>query len=368
MSAPQIQSGLRIAWLNQWDPMNPLGGGVEREIGELGRRFAARGHDLTVVSENDHGMPADSTLDGYHIIRPRSRIGIHLWAMLTITNKRTGSGYDVVIHDLAKIVPWTLQWTKNRPPSIVCVHHIFGRSLADEMPGPAGGLMVMAEQIIPRLHRDFTYVTEANYTKSLLVKMDVPPDRIQVIRPGLNTAFFQPDPAVRSPTPLLTYSGRIKRYKRLDLALEALSLLLTSYPETRLRIIGSGTDVERLKGLARNSGLAERVDFLGRVPDESLRRLYQETWVNLQPSSAEGWGLTVLEAAACGTPTVAFRNTVFPEAVGPACTKYLARDGDSALSDASETSRLPQDFCSTNRSSMQGSSAGIQLPGAGRRC
>ena len=127
----------------------------------------------------------------------------------------------------------------------------------------------------------------------------------------------------------------MKRYKRLDLAIEAVRLLSTKYPDLRLQIIGTGTDLERLKATARRNGLENRVGFLGRVNDIQLRHFYRASWANVQPSAAEGWGFTVLEAAACGTPTVAFNNSVFPETVGPFCRKYLARDGDVlALADS----------------------------------
>ena len=66
--APTPADHLRIAWLNQWDPMNPLGGGVERTLGEVGKRLASNGHDLTVISERHKALPASRFLMDIRLI------------------------------------------------------------------------------------------------------------------------------------------------------------------------------------------------------------------------------------------------------------------------------------------------------------
>lgn len=317
----------RVAWLNQYDPFSPLAGGVEREIREIGKRLAAMGHSLTVITERNPGVPRSGRMDGYDLLRPSGRVGVHFWAMNRLRRFNGDTDFDVSIQDLAKIVPWTLPGTKQRVPSVMFLHHLFGRHILDEVSPLEGTVLIALERVIPWLERGCFWITETRFHEALLLRNGVPKDHIRVIRPGVNHDFFSTRPAIRSVTPVICYTGRLKKYKRVHLAIEAAGILRRIYPEIQLWIVGSGTDWPRLTRLVKAMGLDSAVRFLGQVDEAGLRDIYQRSWVHVQPSSVEGWGLTILEAAACGTPTVAFRNSVFPETVGPHCETYLAEDG-----------------------------------------
>jgi glycosyltransferase involved in cell wall biosynthesis len=287
---------------------------------------------LTVVSEAIPGAATEGSLDGYRILRPGGPVGVHLWTLSRFSRNQRDVEFDVLIHDFAKIMPWTLPLTRHPVHAIGFVHHIFGRNLLGELSLPQGALAVFMERADPWLHkhRHMHCVTETNYTKSIMVKLGWPKDRIWVIPPGIDHSQFWADSSERSPTPLVIYVGRLREYKRVDLAIGAVQLLIPEYPELRLEIVGDGPDMPRLRRVVKERRMESRVTFSGRVLDGELGPLYRRAWASLQPSVVEGWGFTTLEAAACGTPTVAFRNSVFPETVGPQSEKYLAVDGDVA--------------------------------------
>ncbi len=125
--------------------------------------------------------------------------------------------------------------------------------------------------------------------------------------------------------------GRIMQYKRVDLAIRALAELHPEMPSLRLHILGPDPAGlrETLEALARRLGVGDVVLFHGRVPDDTKRALLRSAWVNLVPSDQEGWGLTVMEAAACGTPSVGSDISGLSDALVPGVTGATFHQGDA---------------------------------------
>ena len=145
---------------------------------------------------------------------------------------------------------------------------------------------------------------------------DCDPERIEVVPPGVDHALFSPGNqagarwAVRTDDrPLLLFVGRIQPLKGVDVAIETLARV--ERQDARLWIVGgaSGDDgsgeVARIHKLIADRGLEGRVEFKPPVPHHLLSTYYRAADVCLVPSRSESFGLVALEAAACGTPTVA---------------------------------------------------------------
>jgi glycosyltransferase involved in cell wall biosynthesis len=115
--------------------------------------------------------------------------------------------------------------------------------------------------------------------------------------------------------PTILYLGRLKPYKRIDLLLRAFAALRPHVTDARLSIAGRGEDDARLRELAVQLELGESVVFEGFVDETRKRQLLQEAWVCATPSLMEGWGISVIEANACGTPAVAFDVPGLREAI-----------------------------------------------------
>lgn len=315
---------IRVAWVNQFDPLHPWAGGAERHIAEVSKGLVRLGNDVTVFAERFHQSPREEWTDGVKIIRPGSRLGIHLWATEYF---RHTTDFDVVVRDLSKVLPWgpVSSW---RAPSVAIVRHINGSVLVREVPFAALGLWAV-ERSYSRILRDVPVITEARVTAQRLALLGVPLSHVALVRPGVDKAVFSPDAGARSPYPLILYAGRLKKYKRVDLAIRAYSHLRQKLPESRMVVAGEGDDAPRLHRLAEEMGVAPFIEFSGKVATQELVRLYRRAWLHVQPSSAEGWGLTVMEAAACGTPTVAMSGTALDESVGPDCQGYLVHAPNS---------------------------------------
>ena len=116
--------------------------------------------------------------------------------------------------------------------------------------------------------------------------------------------FFTPG-GERTPHPSIVAVGRLAPVKRFELLLDAAAEARQVVPDLRVRIVGDGPSRPELERWVAGHGARAWVDLPGRLPHEALRDEYRRAWVVASASLAEGWGLSLTEAAACGTPAVA---------------------------------------------------------------
>ena len=135
-----------------------------------------------------------------------------------------------------------------------------------------------------------------------------------------------PDSAERSPHPVFAYLGRLKRYKRVDVVIRAFAGL--NLGDAALEIAGTGDYRAPLEGLVRSLDVAPRVRFLGFIPEDDKIHLLRRAWASVLASPKEGWGISNLEAAACGTPVIAANSPGIRESVIDGETGFLVPPDD----------------------------------------
>jgi glycosyltransferase involved in cell wall biosynthesis len=160
-------------------------------------------------------------------------------------------------------------------------------------------------------------VTVCEALKTALVALGARPEKIRVLRNGVDLAMFSPRDRAQARrcygfdgTSLLSVGHLIPR-KGHDLAIEALAHL----PSVSLTIVGDGPEHGNLQRLARRLGVSERVRFLGQIAHEQLAELYSAADLTLLLSTQEGWANVLLESMACGTPVVATDAGGTPEVI-----------------------------------------------------
>lgn len=149
--------------------------------------------------------------------------------------------------------------------------------------------------------------------------------KIHVVNYGVDHATYYPRPAVTRSTTRVLYVGEVSRAKGVDVLINAFASVKKANPDAELVIGGKGRDRAELEGLSQSLGLG--VQFLGFVPEADLPDLYASAAVMVFPSRY-GFGLSSLEAMACGTPVVVARTLDAPEFVSDAGLLVTPGDAD----------------------------------------
>lgn len=232
---------------------------------------------------------------------------------------------DIIIDDLAHVVPWGSSLLSDIS-GVVFFRHLHRRTLKGQTNRWLAVALTAIERVYPWAYSRWTFVTETDGSIDDLVELGVDRNRCVRIPPGVDSTRFTPGP--KAVCPSLLYFGGMKEYKRPDHALTVLINLRKIGVNCRLLFIGEGPSLSRLRRLVRISGLRDSVSFLGRLSDDELSRLIPSCHVNLHCSVAEGWGHSILEAAAAGVPTAGYRVPGVRESVIDGKTGLLATDGD----------------------------------------
>ncbi|MGI5460869.1 glycosyltransferase family 4 protein [Streptomyces sp. CA-249302] len=308
----------RIVFLAHRDLDSPNAGGSELLVDQLADGLTHLGHQVTLLC----GGPAAHR--DYRVVSAGGEFGHYL---------RTPSAFARQVGDCDLLVevcngmPYLAPlW--HRGPTLCLVNHVhtdlwklrFGGPLA-----PAARLGRRLEHwALAGAQRRNLLVAVSPSTAHALQEIGVERDRIRVVHNGVD----EPGPrADRSPEPLFLAMGRLVEYKRIDLLL---NLWERVRPVTggRLVIVGDGPERERLERLA-----GPDVEFTGRVSEAEKHRLLCAAWLLLHPSSVEGWGLVVTEAAVRETPAIAFDVPGLRDSVVDGETGLLAR-GESSFAAA----------------------------------
>ena len=315
---------MRILVLNWQDIRNPQAGGAELHLQEIFSRIVRRGHAVDLLCSSWPGASQRENLDGIEVHRIGTRHSFPFLAHGHYKEKLARNDYDVIIEDLNKIPLYTPQWGLKK--LVVLVHHLFGATVFREASAPLAAAVWLSEQPLGLLYRRVPFEAVSNSTAEDLVARGIPRGSIRVIYNGVDSLRLTPDSSERSETPLFVYLGRLKKYKRVDLVIRAFADL--HVPVATLEIAGTGDYRASLEGLVKSLGLSDRVRFLGFIPEEEKIHLLRRAWASTLASPKEGWGISNLEAAACGTPVIAANSPGIRESVIDGETGFLVPTDD----------------------------------------
>lgn len=319
---------MKILLLNWQDPTNPQAGGAEIHLRELFSRLRRRGHEVVWLASGYSGASPEAEQDGIRIVRAGSRYTFGPAAPVAYRRHLAAEGFDLTVEAMNKVPLYAPLWS--RSPTVLLVHHLFGRTAFREAPLPLAAATWLQERPIPLVYRRCPVQTISRSTADDLVDRGLRRERITVIHPGVDHDFYCPSTSpTRAILPTFVFIGRLQRYKRIDLLLQAFAGLLHEVPHARLVIAGRGDREASLRAMARELGIAEHVHFAGFVSEQQKRNLMRTAWANVFVSPKEGWGMTNLEAAACGTPTIASDSPGLRESVQDGRTGLLVPHGET---------------------------------------
>ncbi|MHC3389947.1 glycosyltransferase [Streptomyces lavendulocolor] len=330
---------LRIVRLANF--VTPASGGLRTALDELGRGYLAAGHEPVLVVPGETGSdritpqgrvitlpgPVVPGTGGYRVLTDRPRLRRLLGELgpdrLEVSDRTT--------------LRWTGEWARRaRVPAVMVSHETADGVLrAWGVPGPVAGRT--ADRLNRRsawayarivcttewAEREFVRVGARNVVRAPL-GVD-----LRRCRPGLRSAALRARHAPPGADVLLLLCSRLSVEKRPGTALDTVAELRARGVRAALVVAGDGPLRPWLERRARGLG----VRFLGHVPDrDEVAGLQASADVCLAPGPAETFGLSALEALACGTPVVVGAGSALPEVVGDAGA--AAQDDPAAFADA----------------------------------
>jgi glycosyltransferase involved in cell wall biosynthesis len=304
------ESGMRIVFTAWRDLAHPQAGGSEMLVNRLLEGIQARGHSAALLS----GGPVAPR--PYAVIDTGGAFTQYLRSPLA--HLRRFRHWDLLV-DVENGIPFYAPLWRRRP--VIClVHHVHRDQWPLRFPGPLARVGWFLEgTAMPRLYRRNLFIACSPSTAAGLQDMGVEPDRIRALTVGTDRPT---EVAARSKPPLFLALGRLVPHKRIDLLLRAWERV---FPRTggTLVIAGDGPEGARLR-----AAMPEAVRFLGTVSENDKWRLMSEAWLLVHPAMHEGWGIVVMEAAAAGTPALAFDVSGLRDSVVDGETGELAHSED----------------------------------------
>ena len=294
---------LRRVHLLAWrDLDDPEAGGSEIHAHQIASMWAAAGLDVTLRTSFASGHPRLGRRNGYRVVRKAGRYMVFPRAALGEVTRRYGRADGLV--EIWNGMPFfSPLWTTG--PRVIFLHHLHAEMWDMTLPPHLAHLGRFVEaRLAPPLYRHETVVTLSETSKQELVDdMGFATERVRVVAPGVD-ARFTPG-GDRAPTPLVVAVGRLVPVKRFHLLVDALAAVKVRVPELEAVIVGEGYEREAIEAQIATRRADDWIHLVGHVDDDELIDLYRRAWVLASTSAREGWGMTITEAAACGTPAVA---------------------------------------------------------------
>ena len=339
-------AGLRRITMLAWrDLDDPEAGGSEIHASRVAELWGQAGIEVTMRTSYAAGAAQVSWRDGYRVIRKAGRYMVFPRAAFSEMMGWHGASDGLV--EIWNGMPFfSPVWA--RRPSVVWLHHVHDTMWEMTLPPRLARLGRTIEfRIAPRLYDRVPIVTLSESSRTEIVeKLHLRPSSITVVRPGIDPSFSRGDEP-KSLAPLVVAVGRLVPVKRFHLLIDALVASKARHPALQAVIVGEGYERDALERQVAQLGASDWISLPGRVDDEELLSLYRRAWLLASASAHEGWGMTITEAAACGTPAVATRIAGHSDAIIPDRTGILVDDArelsiafDRLLSDDDTRNRM----------------------------
>src|SRR3954470_10629097 len=318
-------ASLHILVLTDRDWTHPQGGGTGTNLFGHVSRWLAWGHRVSVIGAGYDGAEPVERIGDLTMYRVGGRSTVFprtIWKQWRGVVPDAHVGLEV-INGITFLTPLWL-----RKAHVALVHHVHTQHYEREM-GRVGKVAGLFLETLPLklLYRGSRFVVISHATQRDLEAFGIPQKTVTVNHIGVELGAFAPGERAAEPT--LLFLGRLKKYKRVEMLLDTVEAL----PGVVLEIAGDGDHRPVIESEIERRGIGERVRLHGHVDETEKLALLQRAWVNMTASSAEGWCLTVMEAAACATPSVAMRVGGLPESIDDGVTGFLADNGAELTAD-----------------------------------
>lgn len=311
---------------NWRDLDHPQAGGAELVCDEVAADLARRGHRVVLLTSSVAGRPREEQVHGYTVRRRGGRFTVYAWALLWLLLHRRS--VRAVIDSQNGIPFFSPLAVRRSTPCLLLLHHVHQDQFALYFPRPVAAVGRFLESTVSRaVYGTRTVIAVSPSTRQGAREILQLRGEVKIVPPGWRVSL---DLATSSPVktdhPSVVSVGRLVPHKRTGMTIEAVAALRATVPDITLDVVGGGTELEGLKRLAADLGVDDIVSFRPHCSNEERDQVVAASWLCVNASEGEGWGISVIEANALGTPVVAYARPGLRDSIQHGTNGWLIDD------------------------------------------
>lgn len=324
--------GVRLVMINWRDPWQSAAGGAEEYAWRISRHLAELGAIVTFLTSREPHQARVETKDGVVIRRMGGKFTVYprVMAWLVLWRREYHLAFDCMngIPFLSRLV------LRRRTKVVSIVHHVHDLQFNAYFSAPLAWFgRFMESTVASFVYRDCTTVTVSESSREAMRAKLGWRAPIEIIHNGGVAGprkHLDDAPAPRElGSPAVVSLGRLVVQKRVSRVADLAHQLAEPFPDLRVHIIGRGPEGEHLAEQIERDRTTGRVLLHGFLPEEDKNSVLSSCHLHVTASEFEGWGLTVIEAARLGVPTVAYDVDGLRDSVRDGETGWLVREGEN---------------------------------------
>ncbi|MCQ8772049.1 glycosyltransferase family 4 protein [Streptomyces telluris] len=345
LPATRDWQGRHVVVCNWRDSRHPQAGGAELYCEEVARQLHDAGVRVTYLTSRPRGTARREDTGFGSVVRGGGRFTVYAFVLLwLLRHRRSVAGVIDSQNGIPFFTPLAL---RRRTPVVLLIHHVHQGQFALWFPRPVAGFgrwlegrgsgLVYGRRAVCAVSPS----TRAEIRRWLAVRGPV-----HFAPAGLDPVPPAGRPRQRAAAPRIVCVGRLVTQKRVDRLVRAVPALRRELPDVELHVVGDGEARDELRALVDELGVGHCVTLHGRVQQEERDALVDSAWITATTSLAEGWGLSVMEAAAAGVPALAYDVPGLRDTIRHDVTGWLLGPDDDLASGLAKALRAvapPQD-------------------------
>lgn len=268
---------------------------------ELAKRWVRSGTEVFWFSSKFEGSQKEEIIDGIKILRGGGSFGVYGSAFLNYMKRKLPEDVDVII-DVENGIPFFSPFYIKNKKIVLQVHHVHKEVWFKEMKAPFSYMGYFLEaKLMPRVYKKSKLITLSESSAEEILKEKFTKEKPFIVSPGIE--FYKIKKYEKTKKPSILFLNRVKKYKGVDTFLKAAKKLKEENENMDFWLAGDGDYLEEMKVFVKENKLGN-VKIFGRVSEEKKRELMKKSWVFVNPSFKEGWGIVNIEANYTGTPVI----------------------------------------------------------------
>ena len=292
-----------IRILNWRDVKHPLAGGAELSLHEQAKVWMKMGAEVSWYSASWKNAKKNEIVDGVRVFRMGNQFTVHFLFLARYFIHKVPK-VDVCI-DSFHFIPYFSPFYIKKEKIYALINEVAGDLWYYNSPKPVAFIGKVMEPIIIRAYKKIPFITASNSTVQELVRIGIPHGHISTVYHGV-TVYNPKKNIVKEADPTILFVNRISQDKGIEDILKIFTQLHKSNKRIQLWIAGKEENEGLLRELLQKYNIQKKVQYFGFVSESQKFNLMKRAWILVHPSRKEGWGLTVIEAASQGTPSVGY--------------------------------------------------------------